>query len=138
VSVRRVLDSYAVLAYLNEEKGYEAVKDLLASENRVLLLNDINLGETFYVIARTRGMEKAEYFVGTILNSLPIQRVSNTLHDVLEAARIKARYAIAYADCFAIATALRENAPVVTGDPEFKKVEGMVRVEWIGAGRKQR
>jgi predicted nucleic acid-binding protein len=56
------------------------------------------------------------------------QKVSNALPDVLEAARIKARYAIAYADCFAVATALREGAPIVTGDPQFKKVEDIVQV----------
>ena len=83
------------------------------------------------MIGRARGMEKAEYFVNIILNSLPIQKIANALSDVLEAARIKARCAIAYADCFAVATALREGAPIVTGDPEFKKVEDIVQVHSV-------
>lgn len=131
MSEKKVVDSYALLTYLNEERGYEKVKSLLSSEKTVLLMNEINVGETFYVIARNRGFEKAEYFITTILNSLPLRTVANTLADVLEAARIKARHAIAYADCFVVATALREGASVVTGDPEFKRVKTLVRVEWI-------
>lgn len=132
MSEKKVLDSYAILAYLNRERGYAKVKGLLASNEALLLMNEINLGETFYVVARARGMKQAEYFINTILDSLPIRKVSNGFGDVLEAARIKARYAIAYADCFAVATALREGAPIVTGDPEFRKIEDIVQVEWIG------
>ena len=128
---KKVLDSYALLAYLNKEKGYDKVKSLLSSEKAVLLMNDINIGEAFYVISRNRGFEKAEYFVNTILKSLPLSTVGNTFHEVLEAARIKAQHALSYADCFVVATALREQATVITGDPEFKKVQSLVQVDWI-------
>ncbi len=57
--------------------------------------------------------------------------MANTFQDVLEASRIKATYSISYADCFVVATALKENAPIVTGDPEFKKVQEIVTIEWI-------
>jgi predicted nucleic acid-binding protein len=36
----------------------------------------------------------------------------------LEAAEIKAQYPIAYADAFIVATALREEARIITGDPD--------------------
>ena len=36
------------------------------------------------------------------------------------AANLKARHAISYADGFAAATALLQDAPLVTGDPEMK------------------
>jgi ribonuclease VapC len=38
---------------------------------------------------------------------------------VLEAARLKARFPISYADAFAVATARAEGGPVLTGDPEI-------------------
>jgi ribonuclease VapC len=57
--------------------------------------------------------------------------VSNSFTDVLEAARIKARLPISYADAFAVATAQRERAVIVTGDPEFRKVEHLVTVKWL-------
>lgn len=126
----KVLDSFALLAYLKMEGKYKKVKDLLASDE-VLFMNDINVGEAFYVLAKERGVEKAEYFVNTILPNLPIEVVPNTLQDVLEAARIKATHSISYADCFVVATALKKDAAIVTGDPEFKRVQKTVEIEWM-------
>ena len=131
MSGKRVLDSYALLAYLKKEDKYEKVKTLLGSKGAVLLMNEINLGECFYILARQRGMDRAEYFVQTILPSLPIIKRSNTFRDVIEAAKIKAAHALSYADCFAVQTAREENAPIVTGDPEFKKAEGLVKIDWL-------
>ena len=127
---KKVLDSFAILAYLKMEGKYKKVKDLLASDE-VLLINDINVGEVFYVLAKERGVEKAEYFVNTVLPNLPIKVVPNTLQDVLEAARIKATHSISYADCFVVATALKKDAAIVTGDPEFRKVQKTVEIEWM-------
>jgi len=126
-----VLDSFALLAYLKMEGRYKKVKDLLASEEVHLVINEINVGETFYILARERGIEKAEYFVNTILPSLPIETVPNTLRDVIEAARIKSTHSISYADCFVVATAAREDAAIITGDPEFKKVQKAVAIDWM-------
>lgn len=128
---KKLLDSFALLAYLKKEDNYEIVKSFLSSDDVLLLINDINLGETFYILAKERGIEKAEYFINTIFPSLPLTHITNTFNDVLEAAKIKAEHSISYADCFAVATAIKENAPIVTGDPEFKKVQKLVRIEWI-------
>jgi ribonuclease VapC len=127
---KTVLDSFALLAYLKMEGKYRKVRDLLASDE-VLFMNDINVGEAFYVLAKERGVEKAEYFVNTVLPNLPIEVVPNALQDVLEAARIKATHSISYADCFVVATALKKDAAIVTGDPEFKKVQKTVEIEWM-------
>jgi predicted nucleic acid-binding protein len=50
---------------------------------------------------------------------------------VLCAAHIKANHAISYADAFAAALAKELDAPVVTGHPEFGKVEPVVRGFWL-------
>jgi ribonuclease VapC len=131
VKQKKVLDSFALLAYLKMEGRYKKVKDFLASEEVHLVINEINVGETFYILARERGIEKAEYFVNTILPSLPIETVPNTLRDVIEAARIKSTHSISYADCFVVATAAREDAAIITGDPEFKKVQKAVAIDWM-------
>ncbi|GBE00879.1 tRNA(fMet)-specific endonuclease VapC [bacterium BMS3Bbin06] len=104
---------------------------MLSSDVTPLLVNDINLGETFYILARERGIEQAGYFMDVIFPNLPIRNIANTLTDVLEAAKIKSEYSISYADCFAAATAIREDASIVTGDPEFRKLEGKVSIVWI-------
>ena len=131
MSRKRVLDSFALLAYLKKEDKYKKVKDLLSSKDAVLVMNEINLGECFYILARERDIDGAEYFIHNILPNLPIQRISNSFRDVIEAAKIKAEHPLSYADCFVIQTSLRENAPLITGDPEFKKAEKLVQVEWL-------
>jgi predicted nucleic acid-binding protein len=130
---RSLLDSFAVLAFLNRERGFEKVRALLreaARLNQPLLMNEINLGEVYYVTAKQRSLERAEEFLHR-LETLPIQPVPNSLTDVLDAARIKARFAISYADAFAVATAIRMNAAVVTGDDEFHTVSHLITIDWL-------
>ena len=131
MSRKRVLDSYALLAYLKQEDECERIKELLSSKDTVVLMNEINLGECFYILARERTIDKAEYFIHGVLPSLPIKKISNTFQDILEAARIKAKYPLSYADCFAIQSSIKENAPLITGDPEFKRVDKLAQIEWL-------
>ena len=128
---KSVLDAYALLAYLKKESGHARVKDLLASEDASLFINSINVGEVFYIFARVNGIRAAEYFQSVILPSLPVNIVENSLDDVIQAARIKAEHSLSFADCFAAATAIREGACLVTGDPEFKKLEKELQIEWL-------
>jgi len=128
------LDSYALLAYLNKENGYEKVRAVLAMAQQSslpVLMNELNVGETYYILYRKRGHEQAEYFLDTVLAGLPVSMISNDFNAVISAAKIKAQHALSFADCFAVATAQRENAVILTGDPEFKNVEKFVEIEWL-------
>lgn len=128
---KSLIDSFALLAYLKQESNYHKVENLLSSKETQLLMNEINIGETFYILARERGLDQAEYFINAILPNLPIAKIGNTLTEVIEAAKIKAQYPISYADCFAVATALREKASIITGDPDFIHVEKIVKIDWL-------
>jgi len=55
-------------------------------------------------------------------NYYPIPLVVADKELTYEAAKLKGKHQIPYADCFAAALARRLKAPVVTGDPEFKKL----------------
>ncbi len=44
---------------------------------------------------------------------------------------LKSTHSISYADCFVVATAAREDAAIITGDPEFKKVQKAVAIDWM-------
>ncbi|OGW13673.1 MAG: hypothetical protein A3G93_10130 [Nitrospinae bacterium RIFCSPLOWO2_12_FULL_45_22] len=129
---KKLLDSYSLLAYLKKEDKYQRVKDLLSSsEDNPLIMNELNIGETYYILARERDSGYADYFIEVILPSLPIEILSNSFEQIIKASRIKAKYPISYADCFAVATALKEKAAIATGDPEFKKVEELVEIDWL-------
>jgi len=39
-------------------------------------------------------------------------------------------FPMAYADALSVATAIRAEAAVVTGDPEFRQVEHFVAIDW--------
>ncbi len=55
-----------------------------------IIIKAANLGEVFYALASRHGIEKARYFVSTIVPSLPLIRVTNGRAKVPETAGIKA------------------------------------------------
>ncbi|MCL0036823.1 type II toxin-antitoxin system VapC family toxin [Thermodesulfovibrionales bacterium] len=128
-----LLDSYALLAYLKKEDNYRKVLELLnsAPDDSSIIINAINVGESYYIIARERGIKQADYFIETILPNLPIDIRSNSFDQIIDASRIKVDHPVSYADCFVVATAVREKAMIITGDPDFKRFKDIVDVEWI-------
>lgn len=128
-----VVDSFVFIAYLRQEKGYLEFKQLLkrakAKETK-LFCCWLNLSEVYYKVWRKRGKETAQKTL-SLIQKLPIELVSVSDELVLEAAEIKARYSVSLADCFVAALARKEKALILTGDPEFKKLKGLVLVEWL-------
>ncbi len=110
-----VLDSYALIALVQGEAGSITVRDAIeAGDARV---SWINLGEVYYVLARRVGGDLAHQIVLDAQQDCRVEPPDGKL--VLDAARIKTRGRIAYADCFAVAMARREGLPLLTGDPEI-------------------
>lgn len=130
---RYVLDSYALLAYLKDEKGAEQVQQLLAEAERrraQAVISVVNLGEVLYIVERHRGLEEAQRTAG-LVEQLPIEVSDVGRAQTFRAAHVKARHSISYADAFAVALAQEVGATVVTGDAEFALVEHLVPVKWI-------
>lgn len=128
-----VFDSHAILTFAQDEAGAEKVEDLLkAAEDGGIraLMNEINLGEIFYITARRLGVEAARRFLEQFM-ALRVERIPASWEIIESASHMKAEHAVSYADCFVAATALKYNAAVVTGDPEFKKIEHLVEMVWI-------
>ncbi len=131
--MRIVFDSYAVLAYINDEPAAERVEEYLnlaRSEKAKLYMNVVNLGEVYYIISRRRGTDIANLAVA-LLKREPINLVVADERLALIAGRIKAFHRLSYADVFAAATAIDLNAILLTGDDEFKSVEDKVKIEWL-------
>ena len=129
-----VLDSYAMLAYLDGETGMERVRMVLEQALNAqvrVLLSMINVGEVLYITEREIGLVPAQAALAAI-DQLPIEFLPVTREAMLAAAHIKANHPIAYADAFAVAAAQEFNATVLTGDPEFQAVSELVTVEWLG------
>lgn len=110
------LDSWAVLAWLDgDEPAATIVQRTLETERP--WMSWLNLGEVAYVIERRHGAGEAEFVVRQLRAALALDDV--TPAHVLAAARIKAKHPIAFADCFAAATAKAHSATLLTGDPEL-------------------
>lgn len=128
-----VFDSYALLKFFQKEKGYEKVVHLLEQIKKTgatKYINAINLGEIIYATKREFGdHKKMEVFANIERLNFSILPVPDTL--IYQAAEYKAQYSISYADCFALASAIEYNAVIVTGDPEFKKVEHLSSIIWV-------
>jgi uncharacterized protein len=133
----KVLDSWALMAFLHDEPAAAEVERLLlqaADEKHKLLLCVVNWGEIYYAVARAEGEAVAEQKAADLATlAIDLVPVGDDLKLVREAAKLKATKRMAYADCFAAALAKTRNAELVTGDPEFKEVEGDLKVSWLPA-----
>ncbi|MDY6892835.1 MAG: type II toxin-antitoxin system VapC family toxin [Chloroflexota bacterium] len=131
---KKVLDSYALIAYFEDEPGAEQVKQLLIqaeSGKTMLLMSMVNWGEVYYILYRSKGERIAEESK-LVMDQLPITLVEADKPLTYQAARLKAKHAIAFGDCFAAALAMIHESQVVTGDPEFRRMESEVAVSWLG------
>jgi predicted nucleic acid-binding protein len=133
LAAAKVLDSWALLCYLEQESGYEKVIELFdkAVESSIpLLMCIVNWGEVYYQVMRRFGDKKTEE-IEQLIQTLPITLVEANMEITREAARIKAKKRMAYANCFAVALARLRKAELYTGDPEFKAVEKDIKVFWF-------
>jgi len=128
-----IFDSHALLKFFQKEKDYEKVIHLLEEIKRsgvTKYINAINLGEIIYATKREFGdQKKLEVLANIERLNFTVLPIPNDL--IFQAAEHKAEYNISYADCFALASAIEHKAILVTGDPEFKKVEHLAEIMWV-------
>ncbi len=128
-----VLDSYALLAYCEGEKGAGKVAHLFkqALGNALTLsLCVVNWGEMLYIALRECGEKAAENYCAMIAK-YPIEVVPADEALTRKAAHYKANYKMSYADAFAAALASVKKASLATGDPEFKALERELDILWL-------
>ena len=128
-----VLDSWSVIAYLEDEPSGQQVADLIASaheEGIPIYMTVVNAGEVWYIIAREISEGEANSSIKE-LRDLRIQFVDVDWELTQEAARFKSQYKMSYADCYAVALAKTRKADLVTGDAEFKAVEDQIKILWV-------
>lgn len=128
-----VLDSWAVMAYFEDEPSAEKIEDVMAQAHEAgvpVLMTVINAGEVWYAVARKRSDKDADQSIKDI-GDLGVTIVDADWSLTKEAARFKRNGRIAYADCFAAALARRHEAPLVTGDVEFKPLEDRISILWV-------
>ena len=119
-----MFDSWAVLAYLQGESAAEHLADILAEAIQAeapLFMSVVNVGEVWYILAREVSTAEADKSIGT-LRSWGVEFVDADWTHAKEAALLKSRHRMSYADAFAAALAKSRKAELVTGDPEFEQL----------------
>jgi ribonuclease VapC len=132
----KVLDSWALVAFFEDEPAAEEVEKLLVKAEagtHKLLLSIVNWAEIYYNTMRKVSQEAAEQkareIAGLTIEIVPVD--DKNLDLVRQAAIYKATKKLSYADAFAAALAKLRNAELVTGDAEFKQVESEIKISWI-------
>jgi predicted nucleic acid-binding protein len=132
-SAVRVLDSYSLIAYIEGEAGKDTMIEVFRSardSGKHCLLSVVNWGEVYYITLREAGQQRADE-VAHLIHTLPINLVTADLELAKQAAILKSSKRMSYADCFAAALAKHRRIELVTGDKEFKQIEGEVKVLWL-------
>ena len=128
-----VLDSYAVLAFLFQEKGHEKVLTLFAKASeadKMLLIAAPNWAEVRYMVERKSGLSKWNEVRHKLLG-LPLEIVSADQPLAELAGEIRVSNKMSLADCFAAALAKQRKLDLYTGDPEFREVQSEVKIVWL-------
>jgi uncharacterized protein len=98
-----------------------------------VLLCVVNWGEiycnTMRKVSQEAAEQKAKEIAGLTIEIVGVEGKDMEL--VRQAAVYKATKKLSYAAAFAAALAKIRSAELVTGDPEFKAVEGEIRISWL-------
>ncbi len=122
-----LLDTSAVLTFLEDEAGAERVEELLRNEE--VILPFLVLLETFYITLQEQTEDVAEKRYA-LLKQLPAAFLWQMDEPMLHtAARYKARFSISLADAIIAAFAVSQEAILVHKDPELESLSEMVPQE---------
>jgi predicted nucleic acid-binding protein len=120
-----VLDANAVIRYfkVGNARGGEKVQDLFlqAQRNQARLsMSVINMGEVLYILIKNIGEQRALHYIQVLQHGVTI--VEADVSQMIQAATLKHRYKLGYADSFAAALALSSRATLVSADPSFESI----------------
>lgn len=128
-----VLDTWAVIAYLEDESSALQIADLIASAHEEQIpvhMSVVNAGEVWYIIAREVSEDEANSSIKE-LRDLRIQFVDVDWELTQQAAQFKSQHKMSYADCYAAALAKSKKADLVTGGGEFKPLDRQIKIQWV-------
>jgi uncharacterized protein len=123
-----VLDTSALLAYIENEDGADEIDSLLrqALQNQLLLFMSVMSSvEIFYISWQEQGMVVAVERL-KLLNNLPITQVALDNQLVQLIGEIKATKRMSLADSCIAGLAKFKQAILVHKDPEFEQVENII------------
>lgn len=132
----KVLDAWAMIAYFEGESSAPKVNEILKSssadpaQGAFLMISRINWGEILYIFESRYGISKRDT-VERLMNQMSVKVIEVDTDMTRLAAHFKASDKLPYADAFAAALAHQKGAQLVTGDKDFKAVQGQIDILWL-------
>jgi ribonuclease VapC len=124
-----VLDTSALLAYIENEEGAVEIDGLLRQAldgETALHISIVSCIEVFYISWQEQGQAVATERL-KLLDDLPVSQepIDNSLTPTI--GEIKATRAMSFADCCIAGLAKFKQATLVHKDPEYEQIEGQVK-----------
>jgi predicted nucleic acid-binding protein len=132
--MNHVLDACAMIAYLKDEPGAEAVELRLRSPENRCYAHSIDLCEVFYDFLRASSEATAREAIEDLRRDGVIERKDMSRRFWYDMGSIKANERVSLADCHCIVLARQVSGEVLTSDRhEFGDVArmGLCRVHFI-------
>ena len=114
-----VFDACALIAYLSEEDGADAVQNILnmaAQGECKVFMHAINLLEVYYCVRREYGEISAREMLANIKEEQIVICFGTSESLIIEAGRLKSQYKISLADSIGLAQTTLLGASFVTSD----------------------
>ncbi len=128
-----VLDTSALLAFVQNEAGAERVDQILRAGRKRdcgVFISFVSMAELYYVSWREAGRSAALELIVNV-KALPVTIIESAERLTLLAGSIKATSRLSLADAFIAATASHIGGILVHKDPEFEQVENLVATEQL-------
>ncbi len=129
----KVLDSSALLSYLEKKGRYQVVQNALAEasgKQQKLLMATVNWGEVYYILIGRLGFAEAQRIM-QLVSTFPIALAPADEFLTQEAAYYKATKKLPYADCFAAALAKMHKAALITTDRDFRILKHEIKITFV-------
>ncbi len=121
-----LLDSWTWIEYWRGSRNADRAGSYIQSSEEAVI-SSINLAEIYVWILRQYGEKQAEAKKIVVEKRCSVVNLDATI--AVEAAKIKHDRKMALADSIVLATAIKSNAKIITGDPDF---EGSKEIIFIG------
>jgi predicted nucleic acid-binding protein len=134
--VTYVLDSSAILRYLDDEAGAARVSEIIKSHlagKCEAILAAVHWGEVAGIVAKVHGKQAMEMVLSR-LYAFGFQIVPADAERAVSAAMIKLKRTIPYLDAFGVEVAAEaDDRVLVTADFDFKAADRDVKIEFLPA-----
>jgi len=128
-----VLDSSALWIFLQRKPAAPKIAGLLGEALRQraeVIMSTVNFGEIYGLVLREEGRDRARA-AAAIVYQLPVLLTDATTQRCVDAAEIKWKHKLYYADAFAAALAIERKATLVTSDSDFRRLGHGFPVMWL-------